>query len=354
MAQGSSIFKDFFQWLREAVTPAALWDGLKTAVWVVPITVMIWVYAEQQQPLDEQSEPFPIEITSGSPNRVITLLHPGDDVPTADLSGPKQSLDQVIAKLNQTGDKRWVHIVVPPELQPGIRDLNIGDEIARADIFRSAGITVKNVHPQFIQIKIDELQTQDVPVTAAPNPNLVDTPIFEPRSVKITAPKTAFADASKSGSIAFVRIPTTGEDAVPGTHTTTLPVETSLTGDNVSIAPPGTVSVTFTVKQSNVRYLDPSIPIRLSFAPSVHPNEVKVDVQETTLPNVEMVGPPDQIEHIKNGDVIPYAELMIDSDDVNASNKPKTLKYEMIEPDVQPVDKNRTITFSATRISPAP
>jgi hypothetical protein len=347
MTRLSSIPKNLLQWLREATRPAALWDGLKTAVWVVPLTVMIWVYAEQQQPVDVQSESILVDISSGSPGRIVTLTHPTDDIPTATLSGAKENLDQVIAKLNEPGDKRWVHIAVPQDLQPGIHDLNIGDEIARADIFTSAGIKVTNVQPARIQVKVDELETrEDIPVTAAPNPNLVGTPVFDPPKVKITAPKSSFEDAGKSGSLAFVQIHTTAELAVPGTHTASgLAVLTPLAGDNVTISPP-TVTATFSVKQSDRRFKIDSMPIRRSFSAGV-PNDVTVDVDGGgTIPNVWVTGPPDEIARIESKQTIPYASLLIDSDDITRGSGSKTLVYNMIEPDVKVEDMNLKVSFT--------
>lgn len=346
------MFKDSFQWLRDASTPAALLDGLKTAVWVVPLTVMIWVYAEQQQPADTKKETILVDISSGSPNRIVSLLRPTDDEAIANLSGSKSNLEQVTDKLNQPGDKRWVHIVVPSDLRPGIHDLNIGEEVASADIFKNADIKVTDVTPARIQVKIDELQTQEIPVTAAANPNLVDTPIFDPRTVKITAPKTAFEQAGKSGSLALVQIPITGEQAVPGLHSNVvLPVSTPLTGDHVTISPPN-VSATYTVKQSDRRFLIDALPIRRSLAPSI-PNDVVVDA-DATIPNVWVTGPPDEIARIEKKQTLPYATLLIDSEDVQRGSGSKTLKYDMGEPDVKVEDMNRKVSFTVHRISPTP
>lgn len=353
MSSLSSIPKDFLRWLREATTPSALVDGLKTAVWVVPLTVMIWVYAEQAQPQEEVSQPILLDITSKEPNRIVTVLTPGGNIPLADLSGSKSSLDDVVSKLSEAGEKGALHVVVPSDMQP-IQYLNISDEVARADIFKDNGISVKNVRPQVIQIRIDKLiPVTDVKLTAASDPNLVDGASFVPPTVTVVAPQSAIEALPKGLPLAVVQIPTTGELASPGTHSNVaLQVTSPISGEHVTITP-WTASVTYTIKQNEEEYEMRSIPIRRSLAPSV-PSDVVIDGVDKTLPNVKLIGPHDEIEKIKSNEVTPYATLLINSDDLTGTSITKTLLFDTGEPDVKVENPSQTVTFSVHRATSTP
>src|SRR5437016_11260172 len=92
------------RWAKRHTTVDALKDGLKTSVWVVPLTLLVWIYAEQKQRTpEEKGQTVLISIRSADPNRVVTLLRPHDDLPIISMSGPRQAVDDVKNLL--AGDK---------------------------------------------------------------------------------------------------------------------------------------------------------------------------------------------------------------------------------------------------------
>src|SRR5689334_21555844 len=46
---------------------------LKSLPWVVPLTVLIWVYAEREQLADDPKVPIPIEVRTSDPNRIARI-----------------------------------------------------------------------------------------------------------------------------------------------------------------------------------------------------------------------------------------------------------------------------------------
>src|SRR5829696_7080740 len=145
------------RWVRTHTTADALSDGLKTATWVVPLTVLIWVYSEQEQRAQEKSQPVLINVRTTESNRVVTVIGRNADVPTITMTGPKSALESVKQELNKPGDNRLINVDVPPGLEPGVRDINIAPSIERASIFTKNGIDVSNVQPHTIKVKIDTL-----------------------------------------------------------------------------------------------------------------------------------------------------------------------------------------------------
>src|SRR5262245_2022990 len=104
-------------WVRSLLTREAMFDGVRTGAWVIPLTVLIWIYAEQQQRTDDKLQ-IPVNIRSTDPDRIISLPR-GADLPMVDVRGPKSAIEDLKADLNRAGDNRLIDIDVPDSLPPG-------------------------------------------------------------------------------------------------------------------------------------------------------------------------------------------------------------------------------------------
>src|SRR3954452_24086106 len=72
------------RWIRRHTSRDDVVSGLKTLMWVVPLTLLIWVYAEGAQETPQRSVPILISVKSNDPNRVVKLVK--ESVVMADLS----------------------------------------------------------------------------------------------------------------------------------------------------------------------------------------------------------------------------------------------------------------------------
>src|SRR3954466_12407629 len=68
---------------------------LKNLVWVAPLTLLIWVYAEREQTVTLGPVTFPLEVRTTDPNKLATLRKPQDKNVVVELSGPRARLDRV-------------------------------------------------------------------------------------------------------------------------------------------------------------------------------------------------------------------------------------------------------------------
>ncbi|HEY8666900.1 MAG TPA: hypothetical protein VIL86_09555, partial [Tepidisphaeraceae bacterium] len=80
-------------WARSAFTRENVIDQSKTLAWVIPLTFLIWVYAEREQVAKEEKFQFPIEVRSNDANKIVTIVEPRDKKMTADLQGPQANLE---------------------------------------------------------------------------------------------------------------------------------------------------------------------------------------------------------------------------------------------------------------------
>src|ERR1051325_4762153 len=71
---------------------------LRTFLWVAPLTVAIWIYAEREQVTELNDVRVPIEVRCDNPDRIATIVS-DDRTVAVDLSGPRANLDAVPDRL---------------------------------------------------------------------------------------------------------------------------------------------------------------------------------------------------------------------------------------------------------------
>src|SRR4051812_26806963 len=62
---------------------------LKTLIWVAPLTLLIWVYAEREQAVTVAGVTFPVDVRTVDHNRIVQLRSPADKNIIVELSGPR-------------------------------------------------------------------------------------------------------------------------------------------------------------------------------------------------------------------------------------------------------------------------
>src|SRR5438128_11984242 len=75
-------------------------SGVKTLAWVVPLTLLIWIYAEREQVQPAKDVSVPFELVNPDLNRVVTLKPPQDKNLILELQGPQGRLQELLNKLH--------------------------------------------------------------------------------------------------------------------------------------------------------------------------------------------------------------------------------------------------------------
>jgi len=343
------------RWLARAATKESLLGSLRTLAWVVPLTVLIWIYAEREQLYTEPGVIIPIDVTSGDPGHVVVkVLRPSEKMMMADLRGPRSRVESVKAQFARAGGPSALTIVADPKLTPGQpHDLPAGAFIANNPVFVQNNVQVTNFQPAILTVFVDTYAEEELPVEAPSTlTNLVGKPIFEPAKVKVRAPATALARAKAQGLVAYAdianldQLKTPGQQEIPAARVIVPGIE----GENVTITP-STVKVTVDVRQSDIDYKIPSMPITLS-SPMILQKQYRVECKEYTISNVTVKGPKNMIDLIKNESAKPSAVLEITLDDrpTGGANDKHTrkLRFEGLPENVRvaPEDAQREVQFS--------
>jgi hypothetical protein len=343
----------FRRWVRRSTSRDAIISSLKTLAWVVPLTLLIWVYAEREQETPLRDVPILISVKSNDPNRVVKILK--DSVVTADLKGPRSQLDVVRAQLAKSNETQAIRIDVPNSFPLGTQNIPIGVQIQNDPLFIDNGIKVENVLPQSIQVSIDTLEPVEVPVEVRPNEaeRLSSRPVFTPATVKLRAPKQVIESYQAKGELkVYADLSLLDVLQQPGTHENVpnIPLVTLVQDDNVSLSQT-TVKGSIEVKAADARERLNSLPVWVGGTPSIMENYA-VQLTQPVVTNVTVVGPTDKIQELMKPDSPMRAEarawLIITSEDTRNAGTVQSKKLLYVLPkgvNVSTQDEGRLFEF---------
>src|SRR5258706_5315713 len=124
---------------------------LQNLIWVVPLTLLIWIYAGREQTVTLSTEPVSIDVRTNDHNRIVTLRLPRDKNIIVELSCPRAQLDRVRELLRPKPDgEAAVQIYVDPQIDLDAPQLLTVDEITYLPVFRSNAINVQSAQPPYL------------------------------------------------------------------------------------------------------------------------------------------------------------------------------------------------------------
>jgi hypothetical protein len=304
---------------------------LKTLIWVAPLTLLIWIYAEREQTVTVPGITFPVDVRTTDHNRIVTLRRPADKNIIVELSGPRAMVDRVRDLLQPKPEGPPVQIYVDPQLPPPAHDLLTVAQINNHPIFKNNGVTVKSAQPPYLSVDIDTYEEREVPVRPPPDlaSLLGDQTRFAPDTVKIRAPKQYIdqAEESKRPLVAYADI---GKRDELRTKTGAQRLEGVgvywAHRDNVTVSP-ATVTATLDIRQRDVEWTIPSVPI-FKETPKDFEKAYEVDYRPQ-IQSVTVTGPPEQIEELKTGKFKYKARFEVTSFDKTGESLSKPLIFDL-------------------------
>ena len=320
--------------VRHLPTREQFTNFLKNLVWVAPLTLLIWVYAEREQTVTLGPVTFPIEVRTTDHNKLVTLRKPQDKNVVVELSGPRARLDRVRELLQPRPDTAAIEITVDPKMsEPGQELLTIS-QLNNNPVFRNNGITVKSAQPPYIYVAIDSFQEVDVPVKAPPDAEnqLSDQTYFVPPTVKVRAPSQLIDAAKQSNSLAVYADLSKRDEFKTKTGSVKLenvPLYWVVAGreqrEHVSIAPL-VVTAGLDIKPRDETFEIGSVPV---YKETPQGFDDRFSVTYTSpVNNVKVSGPSELIAKIRDGTIKVRARLELTSADSTGTNR-KALKFDL-------------------------
>jgi hypothetical protein len=321
--------------------------GLKTFLWVAPLTALIWIYAEREQ-LKPAEVGVQIKLLSKSTDRIITVTSPEDKKVFLDVQGPSASLDE----LRDALAKGPLDVSVNPDIGYA-GDISIAEAITKSDLFKSHAVEVKAARPP-VNIKVEAKVARRIPVQARQEDKSLGAPTFEPDSVVIEGPKDVLDDRQNQNLVALANL-TVFKNKRPDTYVEEVPIFLSRPLGNITMRE--TVRAKLTIANSETANLS-AIPIYLQLPALVlQSDKYRITTTPETLQGIEVTGPPDAIAQLRQKKfpaavVLDLTQTRFSFDTVQTTeNWPYTIQaQEYRMPDgVTVVSPAKDITITVTR-----
>jgi hypothetical protein len=354
-----SSWRDHFarerRWLAETFSAEKMIDMLKQLAWVVPLTLLIWIYAEREQIATLPNETIPFQLVSPDPGNMAVELMPKqqDSNVVVELQGPRARLQNVLQRLRGGTQLQGLRLEIDRNLAPGEHTLPTSQLVGNNPIFTQNGITVTRTQPERLHVLVDPIVDREARVLPPPGVTTLDPATrFEPPTVKLRGPATLLDRAKNEagGTLSvYARIPdellrTPGEKDA---HKLALELPQSLSEERVTLLRQD-VEGTLHVRASDTTYEMPAMTVSLDQPKSVSDKYV-VDYT-TSLPSVTLIGPKDKIDQVSdpNYQQKPYAQLRVTSADVGKEGLKRRLRFVDLPPGVRVSEKDeqREIAFT--------
>lgn len=338
----------FRRWLARQFSRENFIQFVKTMAWVVPLTLLIWIYAEREQVAPVPDFAIPIELHSSDPDRIVTLQKMDRNL-VVTLRGPRAAIDRLREQLGPNGSIPHVTIEIDRSLKPGeYYTLEAARLLSANPIFRERGVEVTASNPSTLSVFVDELVEQEMEVKPPPEVgNLVGTPIFEPARVTLRGPKSA-VDKAIANENAYAELDGL-EAAKPGEPLTLPNVRIRPLDDPALSFNPHSVKATVVVREANVDYTIKSMPVWTQSTPGLM-ERYSFSLSPPTLVNVRVTGPPEAIRTLQQEEFQPKAIVTITPQDIS-EGVPRGLRprYELPEGVRVKADEQRMIDVTAKK-----
>ena len=349
----------------ESATAAAVGPGRdrlagagRTLLWLVPMTVMIWVYAEREQTQKFTASSVSVHLSTSVADRFVEAAGPSQTpTVTLKLSGPQGGVQAVAQDLAKHGlpidlGARWV---------PGRdRQVIVTDAIGNLPLFRSAGVTVEESSPPDLRVNVDVVEDRPAEVEVDQRVRNLDGPgTFEPATVTVHGPSRQLDELAAFEKRTDGKLRVTADLSkfaeqlrLPGDRTLDMVPLTLPTAEPQVTVKPSTVTARLQIRAADESFTIDAVPIYIRAAPATL-QQYDVTLDMTTITPVHVTGPPAAIADIRNKVVRVAADLDVAPGD---EDRPRPVDYSGHLPPgvtVSPEDLAKRFTFKLTRREPA-
>jgi hypothetical protein len=314
----------FQRWLSRTASIENIFAFFKTAAWVVPLTILIWVYAEREQVAKKTDVTIPIAVKSVDPTRVVQLRISGHAIMT-ELVGPRAQVERVYDIVTRPADEPAVQIELGRNYTPGRSyTLDTARLVGDNPIFRARGVLLSDCKPNNIEIFVDELVEREVEVKLPPkSPPVAAT--FEPRTVKVRGPKSALGGEGEPLEV-YADVAGRPELRSQGQHELgAVPLICSIQNPAIRIEP-ASVRVAIDVAQTDERFTIDAMPIWPLTPPGLR-EDYKVEFTPT-ITKISVSGPQDKIDLLRNKSFLPKAILEVRDEDKGKTQQ-RALRFDL-------------------------
>ena len=329
-------------------------EVLKTLLFVIPLTFLIWIYAERAQVLDNGKAQVLFNVTVSEPTQTAEVVEGGNTPITLTLSGPRAAVERLKAFFERRSTNQSLSFQLAGSYRAGTEPtIPVVDLINSDPTVQASGVTITEAVPPAVKVKIDRLVTRDVPIRlpADLSRNLQNV-VLDPTTVRVRGPEsvlaTYFSEYSEPVTANLSAYASTLN--TPGPHVLEqVPIQLpkDLPKDAVSVSPAAMKSIRFDVSASESDFVIPSVPIATMRLLTLEGRGV-VESNTRTITNVRVRGPIESIRKL-GGDVPevrPVAVLRITPENVRAGRGNAAVQVTDLPPNVVVIEQPAPVEFT--------
>jgi hypothetical protein len=328
-----------------------------TMALVVPLTLLIWVWAEREQTVQSVEMQFIIDVRSVDPTKVMTIVRGGtaSESVTVTLSGPRAGLDAIKETVtnNPASNRLTIDITETIEPSPEPFTISIGSRLNQQKIFESNGVTVMTTTPSTAEVLVDRVVDRELEVKLPPElASRVESAEFLPKTVRVRGPERVINQLQTTGKlVAELDLNSQSQlmSARPGTDIVLMAERIKpIVGNGVSLEVSQIAGGKLRMSQEE-RGVIRSLAVFVA-KPAGLEAQYTVTVTPLTLTNVPVIGPIDVLRKLEADEIQPrpFALITIAREDIGKTQE-RLPTFQQLPPGVR-VDMQQLtpLRFSVT------
>jgi hypothetical protein len=290
-------------WSRATFSRESYMSSLRSLLWVVPLTVLIWIYAEREQVVTVSNVTISVDPPPGIPGHLLVRFAPGTIHSIhADLSGSQALVENVKDMLQSN----TVPLESDRDLSAGNHTIDVATVLNRDPRVQSKGVRILRCAPAELVVIVENIREATVDVKARPEDlKGLPPPLFSQAKVKVTLPEGDMIKAEQEDRLyVYPNLKPYSEVlAQMGAHNLVnvalLPAFDNPT--NTATISPNSVNVTITRPNGESSYTVPTMSVFASYPPK-NERARKFEADYTpTISSITLIGPDDKIRVLREG-----------------------------------------------------
>lgn len=303
-----------------------------TMALVIPLTLLIWVWAEREQNVPSEKMLFLIDVRSIDPTKTMSIVRDGatSEAVTVELTGPRSGLDAIREAVAKDPSNSRLTVDVSETFEPSSDPyrISIGTRLNQQKLFEVNGVSVQGTEPSTVQVIVDRVVERELEVKLRPDlASRVESAEFMPKTVRVRGPERVISQLETSGKlVAELELSTQSQimSARPGTDIVLAQERIRpIVGPGISLSTSQITGGKLKMSQEE-RGVIRSIAVFVA-KPAGLEAQYSVSVTPLTLTNVPVIGPIDVLKKLEADEIPikPFALLTISREDLGKTQERK-------------------------------